>query len=157
MIVLPIERSILYVEPLFIQGGQSKIPELSRVVVVMGNRVVFEETLAEAIATLVGGTVPTLPPVNGEAFTPDVEADPELLQRSLAAFADAQTALARGDLGEYQRLVQEARRLVEAALQGRTAGDVAAEESAEAASEAQEPQDASGVPADSASQTPSEG
>ncbi|MFT4744549.1 MAG: uncharacterized membrane protein (UPF0182 family) [Nitriliruptoraceae bacterium] len=154
MIVLPIERSILYVEPLFIQGGQSKIPELSRVVVVMGNRVVFEETLAEAIATLVGGTMPTLPPVTGEPVTPDVDADPELLQRSLEAFADAQTALARGDLGEYQRLVQEARRLVEAALQGRTAADVAAEESAEAASEAQ---DASGVPADSASQTPSEG
>ncbi len=140
MLVLPIEQSIVYVEPLFLQGDGSDIPELARVVLVMGNRVVFEETLAEAIASLVGGVLPEVPggPV-GEPSTPgvpDVDADPELLQDALAAFARADAALARGDLGAYQELIDEAQDLIRAALEGRTADDLAAEEEAEAAAEA---------------------
>jgi hypothetical protein len=54
LMVIPIERSILYVEPLFIQNPQAVIPELAQVVVVMGDDVVMQPTLEEALEVLVG-------------------------------------------------------------------------------------------------------
>ena len=123
MIVLPIERSIVYVEPLFLDGGQAQIPELARVVLVMGDQVVFEETLAQAVASLVGAPPPTdieeEDPLaeEGEEQPADggdggAEVDEGVLIEALETFARAQEALAEGDLGEYQRLVERARELV---------------------------------------------
>ena len=127
MIVLPIEQSIVYVEPLFLQGGSAEIPELARVVLVMGDQVVFEETLAQAVASLVGAPPPTdveeedplageddapTQPGDDDEPLPPADVDQEALIEALEAFARAQAALERGDLGEYQRLVEEARRLV---------------------------------------------
>lgn len=127
MIVLPIEESIVYVEPLFLEGGSAEIPELARVVLVMGDQVVFEETLAQAVATLVGAPPPTdveeedplageddapAQPDDGSEPLPPADIDQEALVEALEAFGRAQAALERGDLGEYQRLVEEARRLV---------------------------------------------
>ena len=124
MLVLPIERSIVYVEPLFLQGDQSDIPELARVVLVMGDRVVFERTLAEAVATLVGAPPPDVstPPADdgGDTGTGEPgeqgDVDTDLLTQALEAFARAQDALAEGDLGEYQRLVERAQELVAEAV-----------------------------------------
>lgn len=70
MIVLPIEESIVYVEPLFLEGGSADIPELARVVLVMGDEVVFEPTLAEAVASLVGGDPIDANPVEGAPDQP---------------------------------------------------------------------------------------
>lgn len=144
MLVLPIERSIVYVEPLFLQGDQSDIPELARVVLVMGDRVVFERTLAEAVASLVGAPAPdvTTPPADGgdtDSGTPSdpADVDNDLLTQALEAFARAQDALADGDLGEYQRLVERARELVAQAV-----GDVPADLQDPAASPSPDPEPA---------------
>lgn len=136
LLVLPIEESIVYVEPLFLQSPQARIPELARVVVVMGERVVFERTLAEAIASLVGadlgeGVVEeggSADDGEGPAPSPDQPLDVDrLLIDALETFAEAQRALEEGDLGRYQRLVEEAQELVEraAAESGLPAGELA--------------------------------
>jgi len=54
LLVIPIENSILYVEPLYIQSEQGQLPELKRVLVSDGDRVAMEETLADALAALYG-------------------------------------------------------------------------------------------------------
>ena len=47
LLVIPIEESLLYVQPLYLQAEGGRIPELKRVVVAYQNRVVMRETLDE--------------------------------------------------------------------------------------------------------------
>jgi len=53
IIVLPIGRSILYVQPVYlISTGNTKIPELTRIILSMGNVVVMDTNLESAWAKL---------------------------------------------------------------------------------------------------------
>jgi uncharacterized protein len=54
LLVIPINDSILYIEPLYIQAETGQLPELKRILVSDGVRVVMEETLAEALEALFG-------------------------------------------------------------------------------------------------------
>ncbi len=58
MQVLPVADSILYVEPLFLENPEARIPELARVAVVMGERTAFDRTFAGALGQLLGIDVP---------------------------------------------------------------------------------------------------
>ncbi len=62
LLVIPIEGNLVYVEPLYLQASQSPIPELKRVIVVYGQKVVMEPTLGESLDRLfrpTGGTTTT--------------------------------------------------------------------------------------------------
>ena len=52
LMVVPVEESLIYVEPIYLQATQSKLPELKRVIFSYGDRVVMNETLPQAISTL---------------------------------------------------------------------------------------------------------
>ncbi len=53
IIVLPVGHSVLYVQPVYlIAAGQTKIPQLTRIIVSMGNVVVMERSLKEAFDKL---------------------------------------------------------------------------------------------------------
>lgn len=52
LLVIPIGSSTLYVEPIYLQAETSRMPELKRVVVATGNRVVMEPTLEEGLKRL---------------------------------------------------------------------------------------------------------
>jgi hypothetical protein len=54
LLVIPIQDSILYVEPLYIQSERGQLPELKRIFVSDGNKVVMERTLEQAINSLLG-------------------------------------------------------------------------------------------------------
>jgi uncharacterized membrane protein (UPF0182 family) len=54
LLVVPIANTLLFVEPLFLQAEQSRLPELKRVIVAEDNRVVIGETLSQALDMLVG-------------------------------------------------------------------------------------------------------
>jgi uncharacterized protein len=49
LLVIPIERSLLYVEPLYLEAQQNSLPTLGRTIVVYGDRIVMAETLAQAL------------------------------------------------------------------------------------------------------------
>ncbi len=112
MQIIPIGQSILYVEPLFIENAQAGIPELSRVVVVLGDRVVMERTLEEALAAIVGAPRPSTGG-GGDDGAPLGEDPDRILLDALQAFADADEALRDGNLARYQSLVNRAARLLE--------------------------------------------
>ncbi|MDQ3519135.1 MAG: UPF0182 family protein, partial [Gemmatimonadota bacterium] len=59
LMVIPIEESLIYVQPLYLRAEGGKIPELKRVIVAYQNRVVMEETLESGLSRLFGG--PSLP------------------------------------------------------------------------------------------------
>lgn len=52
MIILPMGNSILYVQPVYLTSTKTKIPELSRVIVSIGNEVVMDTTLWSAFKHL---------------------------------------------------------------------------------------------------------
>jgi uncharacterized protein len=149
MQVLPIADSLLYVQPLFLQNPQARIPELARVALVMGERTAFDRTFAGALGQLLGIAVPDaildeeaqdVDVIDVDPADPDAEpTDPgdeiavseELLRDALAAFARAEEALREGDLGTYQQEIANARDLLERAVEAQgieTATDDEADE-----------------------------
>ncbi|MBI2001262.1 MAG: UPF0182 family protein [candidate division NC10 bacterium] len=99
LLVIPIERSLVYVEPLYIAAEKGQLPELKRVIVGFGDRIAMEETLEGAMARVFGGqSLPAAaaadpgPPAGAEA---SVKA---LLDSAAAAYARASEELRR--LGE---------------------------------------------------------
>jgi uncharacterized membrane protein (UPF0182 family) len=54
-LVLPVGNTFLYVDPIYIQATQAKMPQLKKVVLAMGNRLIYADTYDEALAQLSGG------------------------------------------------------------------------------------------------------
>ena len=53
--MIPIEESLLYIEPLYLEAEQDQLPTLVRVIAVYDNRIAMEETLAEALKVVFNG------------------------------------------------------------------------------------------------------
>ncbi|HET9455157.1 MAG TPA: UPF0182 family protein [Gemmatimonadaceae bacterium] len=60
LLVIPIEESLIYVQPLYLRASGGRIPELKRVVVAHESQVAMEETLEKGLAVLFGGATPTI-------------------------------------------------------------------------------------------------
>jgi len=127
LLVIPIEESLLYVQPLYLRAEGGQIPELKRVIVAYQNRVVMEETLDAALTRLFGGaspgTTPTEPrvPTDTTEFVPSgassagsAAATAELLRQLRDHFDRATAAQRAGNWAEYgvqmQRLGELLRR-----------------------------------------------
>jgi hypothetical protein len=54
MVILPMGNSILYVQPIYMLASKTKMPELARVIVSIGNQVVMDKTLQSAFNRLKG-------------------------------------------------------------------------------------------------------
>jgi hypothetical protein len=65
LLVIPIENSLLYVEPLYIEATANSLPTLARVIVVYENRIVMAETLEESLQAI---------------FNPDEAATPAIIR-----------------------------------------------------------------------------
>jgi len=69
LLVIPVGASILYAEPVYIQAEGIKFPELKRVILATGDKVVMEDSLQTALTSLitVRGTADAQTPSNGES------------------------------------------------------------------------------------------
>jgi uncharacterized membrane protein (UPF0182 family) len=114
LLVIPIEQSVLYVKPIYLESETSKIPELKRVVAAYGSQLVMEPTLDAAIARIFGGGVnlpqasAVLPATPRQAATSPAGRAQGLAERAIAEFRRAQEAQRRGDWAGYG---EEIRRL----------------------------------------------
>lgn len=122
LVTLPIEDSLLYVQPLFVTAENVGIPELKRVIIVYGEQVIMRDNLEEALAELFGAQRPEPEPTEpdrggdrGEEPEPPAADDDlrELVEQASALFERAQEALAAGDFEEYGRLIEELGRLLQ--------------------------------------------
>ena len=52
LMVIPVRDSLVYVEPIYLQATQSKLPELKRVIVAYGDKIVMSPTLDEAVQSV---------------------------------------------------------------------------------------------------------
>lgn len=63
LLIIPIEQSLLYVEPLYLESTQNQLPTLVRVIVAYENRIVMAQTLQQAIATIFNPVQQPTPPI----------------------------------------------------------------------------------------------
>ena len=59
-LVLPVNNTFLYVEPVYIQATQARMPQLKKVVLAIGDRLIYADTYEQALAQLAGGAQPTV-------------------------------------------------------------------------------------------------
>jgi hypothetical protein len=115
LLVIPIEESLIYVQPLYLRAEGGRIPELKRVVVAHQNRVVMEETLEEGLMRLFGGSVA---PVRGAAVTTAAGAaaragDARAVDLARRAAESYRRAVEAQRAGEWTRYGEELGRLEE--------------------------------------------
>jgi len=92
LLVIPIERSLLYVEPLYLEAEQNSVPTLARVILVYRNRIAMAETLADALSAVFQGEHPKAPPVLrelGEGFQSIQDVLPGLLNETAGTETEA--------------------------------------------------------------------
>ncbi|MBK1986985.1 UPF0182 family protein [Sphaerospermopsis aphanizomenoides BCCUSP55] len=63
LLIIPIEQSLLYVEPIYLEATQNSIPTLVRVVVAYENRIVMAQTLEQALEGIFKPEVTPAPPI----------------------------------------------------------------------------------------------
>ncbi len=96
LLVIPIGKSLLYVEPLYLQAETGQLPELKRVIVASGGQVIMASTLDQALAGLGGAPVVPAEPEVGEP-----EGVNELAISALEHYTRAQEYLRSGDWTGY--------------------------------------------------------
>lgn len=52
MLVLPVDETFVYIEPIYIQAAEARMPQLKKVVVAMGNVLIYRDTYEQALADL---------------------------------------------------------------------------------------------------------
>ena len=112
LFVVPINQSILYYQPIYLQGEQNPLPEFKFVVVVFQDRIIMEESLSEALDSIFGGEF-----ASGTFEDTEGESPLDLLEKATKAFEKAQQELQNGNLGLYQDLVEQAQQYVDLALE----------------------------------------
>jgi uncharacterized membrane protein (UPF0182 family) len=106
LLLIPLGNSILYAEPVFLEAETGGLPQLKRVIVVAGEQIAMETTLAASIAAIFGTQEgPTEPdgepPVTEEPEEP-VGADiASLIEEAQQHYDQAQQYLKDGDWAGY--------------------------------------------------------
>jgi len=111
-LVLPIENTFLYVEPIYIQSTQASMPELKKVALAMGNQLAYADTYELALTQLiqaVGGTqVPTttreVQPASAAAQANSAAATNSAPAAAISDEAIRKLQSVRDHLGKYREL-----------------------------------------------------
>jgi uncharacterized membrane protein (UPF0182 family) len=114
LLVIPIEQALLYVQPIYLQAEGGRIPELQRVVVAFGDRVVMRESLEGALEALFGSDAdaPAARPIPlGQPETPTEPTSPDAQALIVEARRRYQAAIDAQREGDWARYGEELRQL----------------------------------------------
>jgi uncharacterized membrane protein (UPF0182 family) len=101
MIALPLADQFLYVESIYIQAVEARMPQLKKVVLAMGNRLIYKDSFEEALNELTGGA----------------ERPARLQPTSLTSVAAPSGSSSRAQEEKSQQFAERLRRLREQAQQ----------------------------------------
>lgn len=116
MLIIPIESSLLYVQPLYLAAAdKGGLPELRRVIVAYGNEVVMEENLELALFRIFGGKRPSQERPTRAVIEEKAVSAAELSRQALTLYEQALEQQRQGNWSGYgeslKRLEQILRRL----------------------------------------------
>ncbi len=127
LLVIPIGRSLLYVEPVYLQATRSPMPELRLVVLAIQERVGYGKSFDEAMTHLFGEAGKT--PAQPEAGQPKEKVDQgapkpaaspssadnvqQLIVKAIQEFEDYQRLTSQGKLAEAGQKLEQHKRTLE--------------------------------------------
>jgi uncharacterized membrane protein (UPF0182 family) len=104
LLAIPIEKSILYVQSLYLAAEKGQLPELKRVIVAFGNAIAMEENLEQALQRIFGGEMmreKELSAAPAAAAAVKEQTDRQLAMEALTHYRKAQEFLRNGNWGAY--------------------------------------------------------
>jgi uncharacterized membrane protein (UPF0182 family) len=132
LLVIPINGSLIYVQPMYLLAEQSQIPQFKYVVVATANSLSMQPTLAAALiqvftglAPAAAGTAPATTTTTGQAATQPVTGTTATVNPDVAALAkqandlynQGQDALKNADLATYAKDMQALQQVLVKMLQ----------------------------------------
>ena len=114
MFIIPINTSILYLEPVYLEAQNSSIPEVKRIIMAYDDEIAYEETLAECLVSLFGdgaedgvsGQGTGEPSDDGQQSSGEMS-QTELIAAAAAAYENATEAQKKGDWAGYGKYMDE--------------------------------------------------
>jgi uncharacterized membrane protein (UPF0182 family) len=102
MLVLPVEDTFVYIEPIYIQASQARMPQLKKIAMAMGNTLIYTDSYEQAVAELarLGGSAP--PPTPAAAAVAAAAAP-----QTPAAGPDRRIEIVRQHLERYRSLAAQ--------------------------------------------------
>ena len=110
LFVIPIEDSLVYVEPVYLEASNTgSLPEVKRVIVAYGDRIAYEPTLAAALDSLFGTGTGTVTETPGQTPPPSTGTltKEELIRLANEAFENATAAQQSGDWSSYGQYLNQ--------------------------------------------------
>jgi hypothetical protein len=78
MLVLPVENTFVYIEPIYIQASQARMPQLKKIAVAMGDNLIYTDSYEQAVSELArlggSGAPPSKAQAQARAATPQAPA-----------------------------------------------------------------------------------
>lgn len=109
LLTIPIENSLLYVEPIYLKAdNENSLPEVKRVIVAYGDKIAYQPTLKEALEELFGKTSVKPPegtPQEGDAG--DIVDINDLIYKANEAYRNVEESQRNGDWAAYGRYIRE--------------------------------------------------
>jgi uncharacterized membrane protein (UPF0182 family) len=107
-LMVPLDQSVLYIRPLYVESSSNPLPQLRYVIAVFNQDVGISPTLSGALSqvlgtTVAGGSSSGTTTTGGSTQTGQTAIS--YLKQASSDYAAAQAALASGDLGAYQSAV----------------------------------------------------
>jgi uncharacterized membrane protein (UPF0182 family) len=113
LLIIPIEESLLYVEPIYLQANnENSLPEMKRVIVAYGDRIVMETTLQGALNKIFGTGFSSYDPGQDGVNLEDKTVK-ELINEANDLFQKSQEALKNGEWTRYGQLIEQLRLVLE--------------------------------------------
>ena len=107
LLVIPMDTSFLYVEPVFLIAEGTNLPQLKRVIMVHGQRVVMEPTIPDAVNVLFGKRE-----ARAEAEEEGQGASEKIREDVLEAMQQAEQTLGRGDWSGFGQAMDRLREIL---------------------------------------------
>ena len=116
LLVIPLEDTLLFVEPIYLQAERSPMPELRLVVLATQDRLAYAPRFAEALDSLLEGRTPSLSP-QPEPPSATTKTEPidirSWIERANQAFSEYQRLTAEGKLAEAGVKLDDLKRTLE--------------------------------------------
>ncbi len=98
MLIIPVEESLLFIEPLYLKAENSEMPELKRVIVSFSDKIVMEKDLKTAIEGIFAGGSSL---GNSHLYDDSKAKISELAERAYYHFIQSESYLKNGDWTKY--------------------------------------------------------
>jgi uncharacterized protein len=107
ILIYPVGNTFLYVDPIYIQASQGSMPQLKKIVLAVGSKLIYADSYDEALAQLSNGAQQLVQQATSAATPPAVGGAPPPAPTASSGAADQRLARVRDHLRRYRELASQ--------------------------------------------------